>query len=636
MNEDTSNQNSKTTVQNKDDLKDIFLEPTYGIKGKPLSDDRGHKSFMGGSSYGTRRWLILITSIIAFCSMAALFFKGDQLLTHALQQIRTANYFSNFVLKIESEIVALNSDSNNFIWTKDIRYAENYNKRSETLIRELKILVENREFPTNQKLSATVYDGIVEHKRQFSKVIKIQKLIGFNNKIGILANANTSLITLEKRLSQLTSTRNNIKLKNLISNIKIGEIELAQNIGIKKQEDIRVLINLLSQAVSNATLQNKEKKILERLIQSHSNDITQLSRSYMVYNKAKTRLGEISAYIAPSINTIINFNDNLKLLTRQENRETHALIRQIILSGTSGILLLLIISHVIIIRSVSIPSEKIAETAMELAHGNVSAPIPYLANLDATGQLSNTLIIFRENMLQADRLRKDLEIARQQDVQPSVEYIPNSHNFPSVEEYQGEDLSSENRQEETLSDPDFSINNNTISNISNKITTTSQNASNAFEEVERTEIMVSGLEDTADKIEDIEVLMIGINDQISLLAVQTALHTTNSAKEENLIHLYEKRDRKKTKIKSGSGQSVDDRIKSIQDGTKKVIKDVQEIGTTVNDVNQVAREISNSISREALEAANQLLRQSEDLRTILDNILDKTQNENTGISKPDV
>jgi methyl-accepting chemotaxis protein len=558
--------------------------------------------------------------------MAALFFKGDQLLTHALQQIRTANYFSNFVLKIESEIVALNSDSNNFIWTKDIRYAENYNKRSETLIRELKILVENREFPTNQKLSATVYDGIVEHKRQFSKVIKIQKLIGFNNKIGILANANTSLITLEKRLSQLTSTKNNIKLKNLISNIKIGEIELAQNIGIKKQEDIRVLINLLSQAVSNATLQNKEKKILERLIQSHSNDITQLSRSYMVYNKAKTRLGEISAYIAPSINTIINFNDNLKLLTRQENRETHALIRQIILSGTSGILLLLIISHVIIIRSVSIPSEKIAETAMELAHGNVSAPIPYLANLDATGQLSNTLIIFRENMLQAYRLRKDLEIARQKDIQPSVEYVTNSDNSPSIEEYHGE----------ILSNPDFSIDNNTISNISNKITTTSQNASNAFEEVERTEIMVSGLDDTADKIEDIEVLMIGINDQISLLAVQTALHTTNSANEENLIHLYEKRDRKKTKIKSGSGQSVDDRIKSIQDGTKKVIKDVQEIGTTVNDVNQVAREISNSISREALEAANQLLRQSEDLRTILDNILDKTQNENTGISKPDV
>jgi methyl-accepting chemotaxis protein len=273
---------------------------------------------------------------------------------------------------------------------------------------------------------------------------------------------------------------------------------------------------------------------------------------------------------------------------------------------------------------------------MELAHGNVSAPIPYLANLDPIGQLSNTLIIFRENMLQADRLRKDLEISRQENFQPSLKYIPNSHNLPNIEEHQSEGPPLETNYEEIVVNRDPSINSDTISDISNKITTTSQNASNAFEEVERTEMMVSGLEDTLEKIEDIEVLMIGISDQISLLAVQTALHTTDSTGEENLIHLYEKRDRKRTKIKSGSGQSVDDRIKSIQNGTKKVIADVQEIGTTVNDVNQVAREISNSISREALEAANQLLRQSEDLRSILDNILDKTQNESTPISKPDI
>ena len=70
--------------------------------------------------------------------------------------------------------------------------------------------------------------------------------------------------------------------------------------------------------------------------------------------------------------------------------------------------------------------------------------------------------------------------------------------------------------------------------------------------------------------------------------------------------------------------------------TKKVIKEVQEIGVTVHDVNEVAREISNAISREALEAANQLLRQSEDLRTILDNILDKSHNDDLAISKPEI
>jgi methyl-accepting chemotaxis protein len=280
-----------------------------------------------------------------------------------------------------------------------------------------------------------------------------------------------------------------------------------------------------------------------------------------------------------------------------------------------------------ILRSIYRPGTRIAETAMELAHGNVSAPIPYLANSDAIGQLSYTLTIFRENMLQADRLRKDLEIARRETIQPSIEKIPNAHNLINIDQ---------NDIEKASIDPNNLVNKNIISNISDKITTTSQNASDAFEEVERTEIMVSGLGNTAEKIEDIEVLMIGISDQISLLAVQTTLHTKNDAIDENLVHLYESRDKRKTKITSGSGQSIDDRIKSIQDGTKKVLKEIHNIGATVHSVNEVAREISNTISQEALTAANQLLRQSEDLRTILDKILDKTQNEDASAPKPKI
>ena len=75
---------------------------------------------------------------------------------------------------------------------------------------------------------------------------------------------------------------------------------------------------------------------------------------------------------------------------------------------------------------------------MELAHGNVSAPIPYLANSDAIGQLSNTLIIFRENMLQADRLRKDLEIARQENYQLDIEYPQNSNDQSNTQQYESE------------------------------------------------------------------------------------------------------------------------------------------------------------------------------------------------------
>ena len=56
MKEDATTQTSKTKIKNKDNLREIFLEPTYGIKGEPLDDDRSHKSFMGRSSFANKHF----------------------------------------------------------------------------------------------------------------------------------------------------------------------------------------------------------------------------------------------------------------------------------------------------------------------------------------------------------------------------------------------------------------------------------------------------------------------------------------------------------------------------------------------------------------------------------------------------
>jgi methyl-accepting chemotaxis protein len=292
---------------------------------------------------------------------------------------------------------------------------------------------------------------------------------------------------------------------------------------------------------------------------------------------------------------------------------------------------------------------------LELAHGNVSAPIPYLGNYDESGEIASALAIFRENMLQADRLRKDLELALKQqaaeivvpplaetteealedlkaeikeeieeDMADKIEgpgrgLIPHADNLPAEPEPQSDDGADGEPAE-----PQLPIGKSAITSISQQVTTTSQNASIAAEEAERTEQMVAGLDEATEKIEDIEILMIGISDQMSLLSVQTAL-LDGGTDAENLIHLDEKRSKKKSPAKSASGQSVSDRIETIQGGTKRAIKAAQNIGRTLNDVNETAKDFAATASKEALEAANELLRQSEDLRTLLDNLLGKVE-----------
>ena len=52
-----------------------------------------------------------------------------------------------------------------------------------------------------------------------------------------------------------------------------------------------------------------------------------------------------------------------------------------------------------------------------------------------------------------------------------------------------------------------------------------------------------------------------------------------------------------------------------------MIKATQSIGHTLNNVIETAKDFAATASKEALDTANELLRQSEDLREMLDNLL---------------
>ncbi|MBT5940169.1 MAG: HAMP domain-containing protein, partial [Rhodospirillaceae bacterium] len=532
--------------------KDVFPDLAPVIKGDPSRDDPNHRSFMGASRFATRHSLFMVFSLVAICSMAALLYHADQLLSKSLHQIRAASHVASLVSKIESETLALNSDSRNFIESKDLRYAENYIRRSTALAGNLRLLIEDPAALDGQKMATTLSDGVAQHAAQFSNIVKIQTLLGFDKKIGIASNAAASLVALENRLGQLAASLKEGEIIGPLSIVRNSELQLSQNPTPKNLRKIQIDIGLLNKALVSSSLPDDEKKTLMNLLQSHRSDITQLGRTRITYTKETSRLGEINTYMAPSLDALINYTGNFTLLTRQESKMTQDFIRKIIAGGSGGILFVLIFLGALLMRSITKPTGQIAEIAMELAHGNVSAPIPYLGNFDETGELSNTLTIFRENMLQADRLRKDLELALKENIAlqaaPKLEtaeelaaeeltaeemveeiitpgrgLIPNSHNLPSVTEQ-----ATPEEAEDELSSPQLPIGKSAITEISHQLTETSQSASNAAEEAERTEKMVSGLDDAAEKITDIEILMIGISDQMSLLAVQTALLESES------------------------------------------------------------------------------------------------------------
>ena len=603
----------------KENSRDLFLDDQSDLNIKPHSEKTHPASFLGKKSLSSLYWLAVLAGILALIAMVAILFQSDKILSNSLTDIRKASYVSELITKIEREMVSLTVSGHNFIRTKNQNYSKNYKSASKSLANDLELLLANSHSETGKKLTSTLMEGVAEHNKQFSKVTNIQGLIGSHAKVGIFSNVHGSLNSLEKALNKLDPTGKNFLLYKILSQIKIREVNLPNELDQNNKKQIYNLIRQFKIAVRATNIPIEVKKSFLKLIESHLNDFNQLTSTYLTYNNAKLRLEDISGYISPNLNDLKNHNDNFFMAARQQSDEIQEKIRQTLLSGSLLVVGLLIFFNILIIRAIIKPTSKITEASMEIANGNLAAPIPYLANKNEIGRLCNALIIFRENMLHADRLRKEVEILRQ-----------NNSKFIDENTIDSDKVVEQEHSVEKLNDGEPSssgqnLNTEAISEISSQLTVTSQNASNAFEEVERTETMIAGLKDTSEIIEDIEILMIGISDQISLLAVQTTLQLTSEPLGENLIHIHKKREKDRADIKLGAGQSIEERISTIQNGTKHVIEEVQKIGLNIHNVRNIAKEISNAVSMEALEAANELLHHSEHLRSMLDSILDKTK-----------
>ena len=72
----------------------------------------------------------------------------------------------------------------------------------------------------------------------------------------------------------------------------------------------------------------------------------------------------------------------------------------------------------------------------------------------------------------------------------------------------------------------------------------------------------------------------------------------------------------------------------MQSGTKRAIRAIQQIGKRIEEVNGVAIEFAAEASNDALEAATQLLHQSEHLRGMLDDLLGRIKPEDQTRSGP--
>ena len=618
----------------------------------------GSRTFLSGIRLNSRVILFVVIGILSLAAMGGVFFNAEQRLRIALDSLTSSYHIANLSFRVETAILALNSDSQNFLISKKTIYAENYSKRSS----EAAILLTNlQRLPAasnGQMMLKTLIESVTKHATHFQNTLQIQSLIGTGKDKGLVAK---TAISGTKLQTQISATRNS-KLVNEINALRKSEIKLQEPTSPEDAQNIMRAVKNIRQSLIASRLSSSVKRVINNRITPYASDLEGLAQTRLGQIREIARMGEVNIILGQNLKALVTFTKTLSKTARKNFETKQTEIRNIVAGGSAFIIVLFTLVGTILMRSIVRPVKYLAKAAMQLARGDESVTIPAIENQDETGEVAIALTYFRENMIEANTLRKELEYylrdadqRNQYQNQESLTVEATAEQTTPEDDVTAElnvgtlsDLpilnsdatppepSQKLRETEVLEDTpldlrvtqqnqderDGTLQSTPISEASQLVAQSSQSASSAARDAERCDVMINGLSGALKKIKDIELLLESINDHMSLLAVQTAItNETGSDDPDEVI----------TRPKSPSdgnqrqnpNEFVTDNLDTLQNGTKRAIRAIRQVGQTIQEVNQVALEIAAEASNDALDAATMLLHQSENLRGMLDGLLEK-------------
>ena len=618
----------------------------------------GSRTFLSGIRLNSRVILFVVIGILSLAAMGGVFFNAEQRLRIALDSLTSSYHIANLSFRVETAILALNSDSQNFLISKKTIYAENYSKRSS----EAAILLTNlQRLPAasnGQMMLKTLIESVTKHATYFQNTLQIQSLIGTSKDKGLLAK---TAISGTKLQTQISATRNS-KLINEINALRKSEIKLQEPTSPEDAQNIMRAVKNIRQSLIASRLSSSVKRVINNRITPYASDLEGLAQTRLGQIREIARMGEVNIILGQNLKALVTFTKTLSKTARKNFATKQTEIRNIVAGGSAFIIVLFTLVGTILMRSIVRPVKYLAKAAMQLARGDESVTIPAIENQDETGEVAIALTYFRENMIEANTLRKELEYyLRDADQRNEYQNLESLTAEETAEQTTPEDdvtaelnvgtlsdlpilnsdatppePSQKLRETEVLEDTpldlrvtqqnqderDGTLQSTPISEASQLVAQTSQSASSAARDAERCDVMINGLSGALKKIKDIELLLESINDHMSLLAVQTAITNETGSDDPDEV-ISRPKSPSDGNQRQNPNEFVTDNLDTLQNGTKRAIRAIRQVGQTIQEVNQVALEIATEASNDALDAATMLLHQSEHLRGMLDGLLEK-------------
>jgi len=316
----------------------------------------------------------------------------------------------------------------------------------------------------------------------------------------------------------------------------------------------------------------------------------------------------------------------------QEANDIYETMRHVLIGlSLGGVVLGLGLGFLIAQFGISRPLRRLVEVLRNLADGNLQVEVSGADRRDEVGAIAKTTFVFKENMIKARdmehaaaeqkrqaeaekrRLMQEMADSFEADVKEIVQSVSNS-----AEELQGSATTMSSIAEETARQATVVASATTeasgnvqtvatateelsssISEITRQVSESAAIAREAVDEVERTNIGVTGLTDAAGKIGSVAQLIQDIASQTNLLALNATIEAARAGEAGKGFAVVASEVKNLATQTARATEEITGQIATIQQETSNTVTAIRAIGSTVVRLNEIASGIAAAVEEQS-------------------------------------
>src|ERR1700710_2128911 len=567
--------------------------------------------------------------VIGLAAVGAIYQQGTWSQDNARKVAEDARAISGLTKQISSEMLEVRRDEKNFLLRKQDSYVKHHAQLSGAIGRdfdELKAMVKAAGYADLSEKIGVIHDGFESYGNDFAVLAMVQSKIGLNETTGLTGSLRKAVDIIEAGVNQINDPR----LTSRLLTMRRHEKDFMLWRDDKYADEFKKAVVAFSLVLMEMDLPYEVQEKISLNLDRYSRDFADWVGGARDVARAEADIMKTFSGFEPLVVGALKEIDRLAAMADASEMALRDAMKMRMASALALAALMMCALSLLLGRAISQPISAMTSALTKLAGGEFNVVLPGLHRHDEIGEMAGAARIFKDNMIETERLRAEqLADQQAQSLQRRDERLRLASGFQDAVGSIVDKLSSEateleaaastlTRTAETtlelsgvvagasseasgnIRSVAAAVEQMTLSvgEIGRQVLESSSIAQSAVEHAKTTDARITALSQAAGRIGDVVKLITGIAEQTNLLALNATIEAARAGDAGRGFAVVAQEVKALAAQTAKATEEIGGQVAGMQQATNQSVTTIKAIGDTIGRIAEIATTIAAAIEEQ--------------------------------------